>query len=82
VDYDPFIKSQLASRNQLQDLMWCKFGHVSPLNLRRTKPRFTHHFLPRAAATSDPVERLKQVSSYERGTPVFYCERGTPVLFW
>ena len=30
VEYDPFIKSQLASRNQLSDLMWCKFGHVPP----------------------------------------------------
>ena len=29
VDYDPFIKSQLASRNWLKGLMWCKFGHVT-----------------------------------------------------
>ena len=25
---DPVIKIQLASRNQLEDLVWCKFGHV------------------------------------------------------
>ena len=30
VDYDPFIKSQLASHNQFQGLTWCKFGHVTP----------------------------------------------------
>ena len=29
VEYDPFVKSQLASRNQLQGLLWCKFGHVA-----------------------------------------------------
>ena len=28
VEYEPFIRSQLASRNSLQGLMWCKFGHV------------------------------------------------------
>ena len=28
VDYAPFIKSQLASRSQLQGLMWSKFGYV------------------------------------------------------
>jgi len=28
VEYDPFIKSQLASRNQLQGRVWCKCGHV------------------------------------------------------
>jgi hypothetical protein len=30
VDYDPFSKSQLASRNEPQVLKWCKFGHVTP----------------------------------------------------
>ena len=29
VDYAPFIKSQLASRNQLEGLVWCTFGHVT-----------------------------------------------------
>ena len=29
-DYDPFIKSQLPSRNQLKGRMWCKCGHVIP----------------------------------------------------
>ena len=29
MDYDYFIKSQLASRNSLQRRMWCKFGHVT-----------------------------------------------------
>jgi hypothetical protein len=28
VAHDPFIKSQLASRNQLEGLMWYTFGHV------------------------------------------------------
>ena len=30
VEHDPFIKSQLASRNQHKGQMWCKFGHVAP----------------------------------------------------
>ena len=29
VEYDPFIKSQLASCNWLKGLVWRKFGHVS-----------------------------------------------------
>ena len=29
VDYDPFIDRQLASRNQLEGLTWCKFGHAT-----------------------------------------------------
>ena len=29
VEFDPFIKSQLTARNQLQGLMWCKFGQVT-----------------------------------------------------
>ena len=27
---DPFIISQLAPRNQLEGLVWCKSGHASP----------------------------------------------------
>jgi len=27
--YDSFIKRQFASRNQLQGLIWCTFGHVT-----------------------------------------------------
>jgi len=38
VEYDPFIKIQLASRNQLQGLMSCKLVHV------RTLPRFLTPF--------------------------------------
>ena len=29
VKHDLFIKSQLASRTQVQGLMWCTFGHVT-----------------------------------------------------
>ena len=32
VDCDPFIKGQLASRNQLSGLVWCKFGHATAWN--------------------------------------------------
>ena len=44
VNYDPLIKRQLASRNSLEGLARCKFGHVPPLNLvgqrnPRTPPR-------------------------------------------
>ena len=31
VEYEPFTdESQLASRNQLESFMWCKFGDVTP----------------------------------------------------
>jgi hypothetical protein len=30
VEHNPFIKSQLASRNEIEGLMCRKFGHVSP----------------------------------------------------
>ena len=29
VDYGPFIESQLASRNEVQGLMWHKFGQIA-----------------------------------------------------
>ena len=29
VEYDPFIKSQLASRNRFHDLSWRTLGHVT-----------------------------------------------------
>ena len=32
VEHDPFTKSQLASRNQRQGFVWCKFGHVALKN--------------------------------------------------
>ena len=38
VEYDTFIKNQLALRNWLSGLMWCKFGHVTPRNPAPTKP--------------------------------------------
>jgi len=39
VEHDPFIKSQLASRNQLEDRMGCKFGHVTHKILRKRTSR-------------------------------------------
>ena len=39
--YDPFIKSQLASHNQLEGLLWCTLGHEVVTILsesRETKP--------------------------------------------
>jgi hypothetical protein len=38
VEYEPFIKSQIASRGYLQGLMRSKFGHVTPQILAPTKP--------------------------------------------
>ena len=29
MDYDPLIKSQLASRNQFQVQIWCRFDHIT-----------------------------------------------------
>ena len=39
VEYDPFIKSQLASRNQIEGLMRCKFGHVTSRMWAQRDPR-------------------------------------------
>jgi len=39
MEYDPFIKSQLASRNELEGLMWCKFGHVTLKIVLQRNPR-------------------------------------------
>ena len=39
VEYDPFIKSQLASGNLLEGLMRCKFGHLTLRILRERTPR-------------------------------------------
>jgi hypothetical protein len=38
VDYAPIVKSELASSNRLFGLMWCKFGHEAPHNLREASP--------------------------------------------
>jgi hypothetical protein len=35
--HDPFIKGQLASRNQLQGLIWCTFGHA-PRRFQEQRP--------------------------------------------
>ena len=48
VDYDPFIKSQLVSCNQLKGLIWCKFGHVTVKN-RPNKPLEVHRVEMRKA---------------------------------
>ena len=39
VEFDPFIKFQLASRNRLQGLMWLKFGRITLGYPRQRNPR-------------------------------------------
>ena len=39
--YDPSVKSQLASRNSLEGLVWCKSGHV-PLIIQGNKTSVAH----------------------------------------
>jgi len=39
VEYDPFLKSQLASRNQLQGLVCCTFGHITFETPNQRNPR-------------------------------------------
>ena len=39
VEYDPSIKSQLALSNQIEGLIWCKFGHVPRGTPRGRKQR-------------------------------------------
>ena len=54
VEYDAFMKSQLASSNSLEGLTWCKFGHV------------TVEFSPKRNPRSPPsgmVQRHKMIES-------------------
>ena len=39
MEYDPFIESKLASRNLLEDLMYCKSGHLTFENPNEQNPR-------------------------------------------
>ena len=39
VRYKPFFERKLASRNQGQGLVWCKFGHINVEILTQRKPR-------------------------------------------
>ena len=39
-EYDPFIKSQLASRNEREGLFWCISGHVTVQNVGGRNQRF------------------------------------------
>jgi len=47
VDYDPFTKSQLASRNWLLGVMWCTSGHVTPRNPAPARPSYSAVWIPR-----------------------------------
>ena len=53
VDYDPFIKSQVASSNQVEGLMRCKFGHVA-LILGGNETLEVHHVIRRAVVPHEP----------------------------
>ena len=89
VEHDPFIKSQLASRNWLQGLMWCKFGHVPPEN---GSPKTV--VLHRVVLSNLPLVNYKlqiavqienvMVSKHIRGFPLgdlpSRCEVKTPKL--
>ena len=65
VENDPFIKSQLASRNQLYGLMRCKFGHVTFANPDKRSPRSPPcgHLAGVAAGGSGP-QHIYQKSTY------------------
>ena len=61
----PFIESQLASQNNLQDFTWCKFGHgvvTLPSESRGTKPSYSTVWFPRRCPTCrelfEPVSRF------------------------
>ena len=58
--HDPFIQSQLASRNQVEGLTWCKFRH----DFRKSKPRKTAYSTMRSAQHHQILESL----STPRGT--------------
>ena len=51
VEYDLFIKNHRASRNQLQGLMWCRFGHLALNLLNQQTPPCGHGFIKSGAFT-------------------------------
>ena len=55
VEYDPFIKSQLASRNQLHGLMWRTLDHVTFEDPDERDPR-----PPPCGVTSAPTAGLPE----------------------
>ena len=72
MDYVPFIGSQLASRNQLEGLLWCKSSHVASQILAQTKI-VVHRVSPcKSAATGASKNR-----SFEP-TPVQTCKYCCP----
>jgi len=83
VEYDPFIKSQLAARNQLYGLIWFKFGHVTleissqrnprtpPCGTSRERNRELVMFPcvshPRLPARREQLERFKGILPERQG---------------
>jgi len=43
--YDPFIISQIASRDQVQGVIWCKFGHIPPPKIGPNETRVAHRVI-------------------------------------
>ena len=50
VGYDPFIKCQLASHNELESLVWYKFGHVA-LKSKGDEPCVLHRAVLASASS-------------------------------
>ena len=55
VEYDPFIKGQLASSNWLLGLLWCKYGHVL-----RGIPRCRNPRTPPSGTTGYSTQRTSK----------------------
>ena len=68
VGYDPFIRSQLASRKQLESLLWCKLGRVTPQRLVPSAP---------CPCTFVDDGKFRRLSSDPRGRWILgYLEKG------
>ena len=63
VEYDPSIKSQLASRNSLQGLVWCKSGQVT-VEMTRPWALSAGH---RVCATTDHSDNSSKLRAVKFG---------------
>jgi len=62
VEYGPFIKRQVAARNLLEGLVWCKFGHVPPAEFRGVETLELHQVV--LISTQDTTGNVPKVDSW------------------
>ena len=62
MEYGPLIKRQVAARNLLEGLVWCKLGHVPRAEFRGGKPLELHRVA--LISTQDTTKNVPKVDSW------------------